>query len=129
MRTFDTGATRDNDDTKLDYEGFLSPIVLERFAQYMHKNRVQADGKLRASDNWQKGIPKDQYMKSAYRHFMDVWLNHRHHSAREDMETSICALMFNIMGYLHEELRHENNPVDVSSSHCTINDVGHGSTY
>jgi hypothetical protein len=27
MRTFDTGATRNTDVTKLDYEGFLSPYV------------------------------------------------------------------------------------------------------
>ena len=58
MRNFDTGATRDVDTNKLDFEGFLSPVVLERYAEYMHKNRVQADGNLRDSDNWQKGIPK-----------------------------------------------------------------------
>ena len=52
MRKFDTGATRNNDETRLDYEGFLSPLVLERFAQYIHKNRVQDDGTIRASDNW-----------------------------------------------------------------------------
>ena len=77
MREFDTGATRDNDTDKPDYEGFLSPLVLEAYAQYMHKNRVQADGATRDSDNWQKGIPRDQYMKSAFRHFMDLWRAHR----------------------------------------------------
>ena len=69
VRTFDTGATRDTDDGKLDYEGFISPLVLERFARYMHTHRLQPDGTLRDSDNWQKGIPRDQYIKSAWRHF------------------------------------------------------------
>ena len=58
MRNFDTGATRDNDDEKMDYEGFLSPIVLKEFGRYMHKHRKQTDGKFRESDNWQKGMPK-----------------------------------------------------------------------
>lgn len=105
MREFDTGATRDTDTGKLDYEGFLSPIVLQRYAQYMHKNRVQADGNIRASDNWQKGIPLGAYMSSAHRHFMDWWLNHDGWPANADTEEAICALLFNAMGYLHETLK------------------------
>lgn len=99
MRKFDTGATRDSDSEKLDFEGFLSPIVLERYAQYMHKHRKQADGSLRDSDNWQKGIPKDVYMKSMWRHFFAVWKSHRSGSVSKD---DLCALLFNVMGYLHE---------------------------
>lgn len=105
MRTFDTGATRDTDATKFDYEGFLHPLVLKRFAQYMHKHRVQADGQLRDSDNWQKGIPKDAYMKSGMRHVMDWWSAHRSLPTDENIEEILCAVMFNAMGYLFEELR------------------------
>ena len=72
MRKFNTGATRDVDNDKLDFEGFLSPTVLIRYAEYMHTHRKQSDGALRDSDNWQKGIPKEVYMKSMWRHFMDV---------------------------------------------------------
>ncbi len=104
MREFDTGATRDSDDSKLDFEGFLSHPVLVRYAQYMHQHRVQADGGLRASDNWQKGIPKDAYMKSAFRHFMDWWMCHRGNGDRVLLEESLCALLFNVMGYLREYL-------------------------
>lgn len=111
MREFSTGATRDDDTNKLDYEGFLSPVVLERYAQYMHENRLQADGKLRASDNWQRGIPRDQYMKSMLRHLMEVWRLHRGYdelkmdNVRKDpLGTALCALLFNVMGYLHEAL-------------------------
>lgn len=108
MREFSTGATRNTDNDKLDYEGFFSPLVLERRARYMHKNRVQADGKLRDSDNWQKGIPFSAYMKSAFRHFMELWHCHRQHEPAIDLDTTeeaICALMFNCEGYLHELLK------------------------
>lgn len=105
MRKFESGATRDEDKDKIDFEGFLSPTVLKRYGEYMHKHRVQADGQLRNSDNWQKGIPQDQYIKSMFRHFIDVWFNHRNSDYHTDMEESLCALMFNVMGYLHEELK------------------------
>lgn len=105
MRQFKTGATRNSDEGKYDYEGFLSPLVLERFAKYMHKHRLQADGKLRDSDNWQKGIPQEAYMKSAWRHFMEWWKAHRTLKTEEDIEESICALIFNAQGYLHERLK------------------------
>ena len=109
IRQFVSGATRDTDDGKLDYEGFLSPLALKRFAEYMHKHRTQSDGNLRDSDNWQKGIPQDAYIKSGWRHFMDWWLIHRGLPAREDLETALCALLFNVMGYLHELLRQRRN--------------------
>ncbi len=102
-RVFETGAMRDVDEAKFDYEGFLSPVVLERFAEYMHANRRMADGSFRTSDNWQKGIPLDAYMKSMWRHFMDLWTAHR--GGRADKEEALCALLFNVQGYLHETLK------------------------
>lgn len=105
MRTFTTGATRDNDTNKNDYEGFLNPLVIKRFGDYMHKHRLQANGKLRDSDNWQKGIPKNAYIKSAWRHFLDWWSGHRGYKGKEDLEDILCALMFNVMGYLYEHLK------------------------
>ena len=105
IRQFDTGATRETDEGKYDYEGFISPLVLKRYAAYMHKHRLQPDGKLRDSDNWQKGIPKDAYMKSGWRHFLDWWCEHRGIASREGLEEALCALLFNVMGYLHETLK------------------------
>jgi len=106
MRTFGTGATRNTDSEKLDYEGFLSPLVLKRYAEYLHKNRHQADGKIRDSDNWQKGIPLPVYMKSLWRHFMDMWSAHRGSTLKSDLqEEAICAVLFNASGYLHELLK------------------------
>lgn len=110
MRTFDTGATRDTDEGKLDYEGFLSPLVLKRFAEYMHKNRIQADGNLRPADNWQKGIPQDQYIKSLWRHFMDLWMAHDGWPIKDHIEDVACAILFNTMGWLHERLAAQLKP-------------------
>lgn len=109
MRQFESGATRDDDQDKLDYEGFLHPSVIKRYAEYMHENRKQADGKLRDSDNWQKGIPIDAYMKSMWRHFMEVWTLHRKalggSVSFHDQQRALCALMFNVHGYLFETLK------------------------
>jgi len=122
MRAFETGATRDLDLNKFDYEGFLSPLVVERFAAYMNEHRRQADGNLRDSDNWQKGMPTSVYMKSMWRHFMDVWKIHRsEHLApgvgargivnvtTKEKEDALCALLFNVQGYLLETMRNETN--------------------
>ena len=104
---FTSGATRDQDTTKFDYEGFLSPLALTRFAAYMHKNRVQSDGSTRASDNWQKGIPLSSYMKSLWRHLTTVWCHHRKVPAAdcEGMEEALCGVIFNAQGYLHEIMK------------------------
>lgn len=102
MRKFETGAIRNTDAGKLDFEGFLSPIVLERYAQYMDKNRMQLDGKYRDSDNWQLGIPIAQYMKSLWRHFFAVWKGHRNGYINEE---DVCGVMFNSMGILFELLK------------------------
>jgi hypothetical protein len=102
VRTFSTGATRDTDENKLDFEGFFSPLVMEEFAKYMHGKRKMPDGSMRDSDNWQKGIPLDAYMKSMWRHFFAVWKNHRAGTvSREDL----LGLLFNVQGYIHETLK------------------------
>jgi hypothetical protein len=113
VRSFGTGATRDSDDGKYDYEGFLSPVVLEAFAAYMHKHRVQSDGSLRDSDNWQKGMPLDVYMKSMWRHFMDVWKTHRGLEIEVSQVDALMALLFNVQGYAFE-LLHNSGYVDGS---------------
>lgn len=109
---FDTGATRDTQEGKPDYEGYLSPLVLWAFGQYMLKHQVQHDGQIRTSDNWQRGIPKESYMKSLFRHFMDLWLYHRGFPEypREEIKDALCGILFNCQGYLHELLKAEASP-------------------
>lgn len=114
-RYFETGATRDTDEGKLDYEGFLSPLVLKRFAEYMHVCRLQSDGKLRDSDNWQKGIPLSAYMKSMWRHFMAVWSDYRRGATGKDVEDDLCALLFNVQGMLHEQLKKQSADTELNA--------------
>lgn len=102
MRKFKSGATRDSDQEKLDFEGYINPLVLQRFAEYMLRHRIQTDGKLRASDNWQKGIPKDAYMKSMLRHIHNIWMEHRGYKSREGIDDALAGALFNIMGYMLE---------------------------
>lgn len=106
VRQFQSGATRDQDLNKYDYEGFMSPLVMERFGEYMHKHRKMADGRLRDSDNWQKGIPLSAYMKSALRHLHEWWKLHRDPADKNGrlIEEALCALLFNVQGYLHQLL-------------------------
>lgn len=109
-REFKTGATRDRAEGKLDYEAFLSPSVLERYAQYMDKHRLSSDGTLRDGDNWQRGIPIQVYQKSLVRHLFQAWGVWRGQKVLDDrgdaidIEEALCAIIFNSMGMLHEVL-------------------------
>ena len=115
IRKFKTGATRDTNEGKYDYEGFLSPIVIEAYGKYMHKHRKQSDGTLRDSDNWQKHFGKNHYsvcMKSLWRHFLDLWFLHRgykrfdkkdgHEITKEEV---LMAILFNDMAYADKLLK------------------------
>lgn len=104
MREFESGATRDTDDGKLDWEGFISPIAMRYFAEYMHRHRKQADGKLRDSANWQKGMPRHQYMKSLIRHTWDLWWEWDTDGATplNVFTDLLCAIIFNAQGLLLE---------------------------
>ena len=105
-RVFTTGATRNQDAGKADYEGFLSPLVMEAYGEYMAFNSLMEDGTRRESDNWQKGIPRDSYMKSGFRHLMTWWRLHRGLGAKEHIIFALCGVIFNASGYLHEVMRH-----------------------
>ena len=113
MATFETGATRTADDNKPDFEGYLSPEVLYSYAAYMLSHQGTSKHR-RDSDNWQLGIPRPRYMKSMFRHFMEVWRLHRigeDLSSLEDLSnlvTALNALLFNVMGYQHELLKKLN---------------------
>lgn len=113
MRNFKTGATRDEDVTKNDYEGCLSPLVIKAYGDYMTKHRVQSNGELRTSDNWQKLFGEKHYdvcMKSLWRHVLDLWLFHRGFQGRETIEDALNGILFNTIAYYHKLLieKHEH---------------------
>jgi hypothetical protein len=112
VRAFDTGATRSAESNKPDYEGFISPLVIEAYGRYMHGHRMQADGSVRDSDNWQKGIPFKDYMKSLLRHVFQLHRLHRGYPVTDwgtsravTFEELLCAIIFNASGYLHEQIK------------------------
>lgn len=105
VRKFETGATRDTAEGKLDYSNFFSPAVLERRAVFMHKNRKQSDGTLRDGGNWKYGIPQEVYMSSMFRHFMTVWKENHGIDTEEGLEEALCAVLFNAEGMLYELLK------------------------
>ena len=131
MRKFKGGAVRDIERGKIDYEGCFSPLVFHLFGEFMHKHNLRVDGKLRRCDDWQKGIPKESYVKSLWRHFLDFWSLYRGmavYKERTDngelthilsvpkkpvpkgweeqtIEDAGSAIIFNIQGFLHEHLK------------------------
>jgi len=115
MRVFESGATRDNNDGKPDYEGFFSPLVVEAYGDYMNKHRIQSDGKLRDSDNWQNLFGEDHYkvcIKSMWRHFLDLLFLHRGYKRfdKKDgheitIQEACCAIKFNVNAYLYKILK------------------------
>lgn len=102
MRKFESGATRDTNEDKLDYKGFLSMIAIKQFAEYMHKHRKQADGSMRSSDNWKLGIALSSYEESMTRHVFE-WLEALERGDREKAFDIAPAIWFNLQGWMHEE--------------------------
>jgi hypothetical protein len=124
LRSFESGATRDTGGNKLVYDKFLSPGVIKQFAKYMNMNRLQSDGKLRAGDNWQKGIPMDVYEESEGRHHHEAWeffrqINHRDRDGMVEGVGAMCGILFNVMGWLHEWLK-ANPMVDFDGDEPTF---------
>ncbi|HVA10529.1 MAG TPA: hypothetical protein VNG12_27775 [Acidimicrobiales bacterium] len=118
MRVFPTGASRDTETGKLDFEGALSPEVLWEFVAYMERHSAQ-DGTRRSADNWQRGWSRDVSMKSLMRHIMDLWLLHRgvRRARPEDghvptMTEALGGAFFGVMSYWLQWLREQ----DVSGS-------------
>lgn len=112
VRKFETGASRDSDDGKLKIEGFLDPLVDKRYSEYMHGHRQLADGSLRSGDNWQKGIPFSAYGDSMVRHVLDFRLHfdgYPNEAVDSDIESVLCAIIFNARGYLFEILKAKQN--------------------
>ena len=82
----------------------------------MHAHRSLPDGSLRDSDHWQLGIPKGKYVKSLVRHTFDLWRIWRGGRVIDkdcgravDIRELCCAVMFNVMGLLHELLREDDD--------------------
>ncbi len=104
LRTFGTGAIRDDDHDKLQFTRCLSPLVLERYAEFIRKHNSIEGGKKRREDNWKKGFTRKTYLESKGRHFILTWKIEEGYIEDLDDEQiieSLCAEFFNTNGYLH----------------------------
>lgn len=105
MRKTKTGATRNNDDGKINY--VHSSVLVERvYCEYMHGNRFQSDGKMRDADNWKKGMPWKWYKKSFLGHIQDVKMLMEGNKVFEDgkevtLFNAILGARFNLDGMIH----------------------------
>ena len=107
-RQFKTGANRDTNEDKLEVARFLSPEVIERFCEYMHKNRKLKDGSLRDPDNWKKlfGENHEQVcLDSLMRHTLSYWKNCYTTKDDKQKEEELCGIMFNAMASLYALLK------------------------
>ncbi len=119
MRTFASGATRDQDDTKPSYRGFTCPLVQRRFGEYMLEHQRQSDGTKRDPDNWKKGIPSLAYLESLLRHVQEIHEQFEHQrpiqepphasidwapAAIKRYEDTLSAIIFNASGLLRNSL-------------------------
>ena len=112
IRQYSSGATRDTDVGKLSYVKALSPIVLQRYVQYLDAHRKQSDGSMREFDNWKNGIPEDTYLDGIGRHFVAAWLLAQGYPASDNhgpvnLQDTLCAIIFGASGWLHEILKKE----------------------
>jgi hypothetical protein len=122
--SFPTGATRSTSEDKVDFEGHINPEVQAIFGQYMHDHRVQRDGRLRASDNWQRGVPIYRYVKSLIRHTFEFWRMWRGNIVINvdnghpfTLREVLCAIRFNVDGLIYELNRSEVTGPDSTFSH------------
>ena len=112
IRTFEGGATRNNDPDRIDFLRMMSLEVLFAYADYMRRNRRQTDKdgnliKLRDFDNWKGGFPPHETAESLMRHVLDLGaLTDGIEPMREcNIPDTCCALIFGATAYLHKHLK------------------------
>ena len=112
IRKFESGASRDTNENKLEIARFLSPEVLERFCEYMNHHRTMRDGSLREPDNWKNlfGENHEQVcLDSMARHFFAYWKNCYTTKDNAQKEEELCGIIFNAMASLYAILKVDQN--------------------
>lgn len=98
VHDFGTGAVRDSQVGKPDFLDCMSPFAMYRYGEYM----AVASAKYGAG-NWQHGIPVESYLRSLERHLLKLKMQVRYGYDAEPGVDHAAAIMFNIMGLLHEQ--------------------------
>lgn len=97
---FTTGAVRDSQEGKEDYIETISWSAFKRYAQYMTGKK-----KRYGQGNFKKGIPIESYEQSMVRHLQKYLENKYEGGNCEKEEDHLSAVLFNVFGIMHEELR------------------------
>lgn len=105
MRKFKTGAVRDSDSDKEDYIETISWSAFKRYAQYMTGKKAKY-----GSGNFKKGIPIESYEQSLVRHVQKYLSNKYEDGQVERGEDHLSAILFNVFGIMHEELKLTRKP-------------------
>lgn len=104
LRISESGAIRNSDIGKINYQGALSPLILEAYGKYIEKHSLLPDGTRRNNKNWQNlfGTPEEHRqvcIESAWRHFIDLLMEHDGYESRDGIDEALGGLMFNIQAY------------------------------
>lgn len=97
LTNFKSGAIRDSQEGKPNFYECMSPFAMWRYGEYMEKN-AQKYG----ADNWTKGIPIESYMQSLERHLLKLKMELKYGYIKEEGDHA-SAILFNIMGLIHEQ--------------------------
>jgi hypothetical protein len=73
-------------------------------------------------------MPQQEYLSSALRHVVDVWLLHEGYEgvATSDIEEALCGLLFNVQGYLHAYIEEHEWPTFTPTSLLLEHDTAGG---
>jgi hypothetical protein len=100
---FPTGAIRDDVTGKEDYTETISWTAFKRYAQYMTSKKSRY-----GVGNFKKGIPIPSYEQSLVRHLQKYMANKYEGGTIEKDDDHLSAMVFNILGIIHEEEREKN---------------------
>lgn len=103
VRKFESGAIRDNDETKEDYIETIPWRSMRRYARYMTSKKSRY-----GAGNFKKGIPIESYEQSLVRHLQKYLENKYEGGDCEKEEDHLSAMVFNVFGIMFEETRNEN---------------------
>ena len=98
MRSFKTGAVRDDEDGKPDFVETISWTAFNRYAVYMTGKKSKY-----GHGNFKKGIDIDAYERSMMRHIDKYFRNKYEGGTDEPGEDHLSAIVFNVLGIMHEE--------------------------
>lgn len=96
VRQFSTGAIRDKNNNKENFIESFSWLALKCVAKYMGIKALKY-----GPGNWIKGIPPQEYLQSALRHFEKL-ISEWEYGISEEHDNHAAAIFFNIQGFIHE---------------------------